>query len=907
MAFTPRTATYFYTDDGSMSYPYAIPVDKPSGTAEGDILFCCIAWFSSGKPDIANVPDGWTLIAHHRGNYDAQSLYYKVAGASEPSSYTWNLEGPAKTRMVCSCYTGGDFDANDPIDVYSNTEYKVSNTTVRAASMSVSATDSPLVFWATAYYYGTIASFTKPSSPGTWNEDDDAGDNDSQWSTEVCSQIWSSSGATGVMDATCSETVVLKHAFAVALNPAAAGGVSVTPSPASAIAQVVAPTVLISGITVSPSPASAVCGVVAPKVLERLIATITTDTHELSSSYLSQRKLVRTTDGVLHAVYERNDESYKSQIYHSYSSDGGKNWQEEAITSGGYNQNEPSIAVDSHDNLHVVWVGYSSESPNYRQIRYRKYDGSWGSISNLTSGNYHQRYPSIAIDSSDYLHVVWHGLHSGSTTYNQIRYIKYTTSWSSITNLTSASYGNYEPSIAIDSSDYIHVVWSGNNIEYRKYTDSWQDIVAIDDSIYSQDCPCIAVDGNDYVHVVWFGYHSESTSYPQIRYRKYTNSWQSIENLTSGDYGQNEPSIAVDSNNYLHVVWYGESPENPLGYTQIRHIKYTNSWGSVEDLTSVDQVQYYPNLLCAGHPNDRETPESGFAFIWVDDTTLKYYASGDLAWGNEYCLPEPVCAIASVVAPTVIEGAVIISPGYVKAIAQVVQPAIKLGNITFSPAPVAAICQRVNPAVVLGSLSLSPGFVKAIAKGINPTTILGSTTATPEYVKAIAGVIAPIVSGGVVYVTPDPASAIAQIVAPTVVLSSITITPDEAYAIGQVVAPTVKLGSIIISNGIAEAVGHVVQPTVIKGSLSIEPEYVEAIARGENPEVIMASMTVTPEFVKAVATAIDPTVLQTWIGRKLKVVIVTTQKRKVNVLTTQYRKVDVTTSQKRKVRVLTGE
>jgi len=38
MAFTPRTATYFYTDDGSMSYPYAIPVDKPSGTAEGDIL-----------------------------------------------------------------------------------------------------------------------------------------------------------------------------------------------------------------------------------------------------------------------------------------------------------------------------------------------------------------------------------------------------------------------------------------------------------------------------------------------------------------------------------------------------------------------------------------------------------------------------------------------------------------------------------------------------------------------------------------------------------------------------------------------------------------------------------------------------------------------------------------------------
>ena len=223
MAYTARTETYFYTDDGSMSYPYNITVDKPSGTAEGDILFCCIAWFSSGKPDIDYVPAGWTLIAHHRGNFEAQSLYYKVAGASEPSDYTWSLDGPAKTRMVCSCYIGGDFDAEDPIDVYSNTEYKVSNTTVRAASMSVSATDSPLVFWAIGYYYDSIATFTKPSSPGTWIEDDDVGDNDSDWSIEVCSQIWSSSGATGDMDATASLSMTLKHGFAVALNPSAGG------------------------------------------------------------------------------------------------------------------------------------------------------------------------------------------------------------------------------------------------------------------------------------------------------------------------------------------------------------------------------------------------------------------------------------------------------------------------------------------------------------------------------------------------------------------------------------------------------------------------------------------------------------------------------------------------------------
>jgi len=363
-------------------------------------------------------------------------------------------------------------------------------------------------------------------------------------------------------------------------------------------------------------------------------ATITTDTHELSTSYLSARKLVRTTDGVLHAVYYRNDEFYKSQIYHAYSSDEGETWTEEALTSGSYHQLEPSIAVDSNDNLHVVWSGYSESSPDLRQIRYRKYDGSWGDISDLTSGYYTQDYPSIAIDSNDYLHIVWNGNHSESATYYQIRYIKYTTSWSGITNLTSASYSNYEPSIAIDGNDYLHIVWAGDNIEYRKFTDSWQDIVKLEDSEYYQDCPCIAVDGNNYVHVVWYGNHSGSTHYFQIRYRKYTDSWQTIENITSDEHEHYEPSIAVDSNNYLNVVWYGETPSS--NYWQVRHIKHSSSWGSVEDLTSGDTNKWYPNTLCARHLDARQTTKTGFTFIFVDGTTLKYYASADLAWGQQY-------------------------------------------------------------------------------------------------------------------------------------------------------------------------------------------------------------------------------------------------------------------------------
>lgn len=48
------------------------------------------------------------------------------------------------------------------------------------------------------------------------------------------------------------------------------------------------------------------------------------------------RKLARTSDEVLHTVYSRSDGSY-SQIYHASSSDNGRTWREEALTSESYN------------------------------------------------------------------------------------------------------------------------------------------------------------------------------------------------------------------------------------------------------------------------------------------------------------------------------------------------------------------------------------------------------------------------------------------------------------------------------------------------------------------------------------------------------------------------------------------
>lgn len=203
------------TFDSSSATSVVIP--KPTNTAENDIMFAVVNRADSQTFTV--VPTGWTSIALSNllGFSVDWQLFYKVAGASEPSDYTWTKSGIGKSRGIIVTYRGG-FDITDPIDVVSNTEYETSDTTCRAVSMNVSNNNSPLLFFGIAFGTSPIT-FTKPSVPTTdWVEDNDAGTTNSDMWYTVDSMVWSSSGATGNMDSTLSTTLTEKHAFAVALN-----------------------------------------------------------------------------------------------------------------------------------------------------------------------------------------------------------------------------------------------------------------------------------------------------------------------------------------------------------------------------------------------------------------------------------------------------------------------------------------------------------------------------------------------------------------------------------------------------------------------------------------------------------------------------------------------------------------
>jgi hypothetical protein len=190
----------------------SLSITKPAGVASGDVMLATVAAMGTGA---LTAPSGWAAVQDTTLSTTMRQItYYRVAGGSEPTSYSWELGSKRQASGGISDYRG--VNATAPIDASASTTGASGNATISSVTTSA-ANDMVMgaVGVATATSVTPDASMTERydvASPST--------------TTEAADFTQATAGATAAKTAVpaistsgwISQTVALRSAAAAALS-----------------------------------------------------------------------------------------------------------------------------------------------------------------------------------------------------------------------------------------------------------------------------------------------------------------------------------------------------------------------------------------------------------------------------------------------------------------------------------------------------------------------------------------------------------------------------------------------------------------------------------------------------------------------------------------------------------------
>jgi hypothetical protein len=141
------------SSSGSSSSRTSISLSRPVGTSAGHVMVASIA--SNDDPGFS-APAGWTLVRDDSvAGRLRQAVYVKVAGPSEPTSYTWTL--PEWRRVAGGITTYSGVDTTQPVDAHAAATDATNGTAVTAPSVTATVPDTLLVHFAAINAEGSLA------------------------------------------------------------------------------------------------------------------------------------------------------------------------------------------------------------------------------------------------------------------------------------------------------------------------------------------------------------------------------------------------------------------------------------------------------------------------------------------------------------------------------------------------------------------------------------------------------------------------------------------------------------------------------------------------------------------------------------------------------------------------------
>lgn len=211
--------------------------------------------------------------------------------------------------------------------------------------------------------------------------------------------------------------------------------------------------------------------------------------------------------------------------------------------------------------------------------------------------------------------------------------------------------GLYAATIGIDANNLVHilVVRQSKCIYVKGSWNSWgatEDVA--DGGTLEVDAFSFAIDslGNAHLALEGIGLGGANSGTLNIHYfkRSAAGVWGSVEHVTEDATKREDPSIAVDKNGNIRVVFrgedYGVETVNPN--IVMRTKPSGGSWGAVEVLVDRDPEQYLPNMLHSLFPKEdkwwgtyRPSYPDGFALIFNGQQSLDVEFISDIVPPSE--------------------------------------------------------------------------------------------------------------------------------------------------------------------------------------------------------------------------------------------------------------------------------
>lgn len=245
----------------------------------------------------------------------------------------------------------------------------------------------------------------------------------------------------------------------------------------------------------------------------------------------------------------------------------------------------PDIEIDQHNTIHVVWR--DTDEQGWGEVLYtKKKTGCMWTEPETLSVYGMSCNPDFAVDNLGNVHLVWREWPSYRV--QKIFYAKRTSSghWSIPIEISEGNvFHRGSPYIAVTATGNVHVVWQETETDISGFLivhcmsangDSLTQPKAIhylDSYLDAQTNPSITVDQSGTVHVVWNAHADIFYTFkdPDVE-------WQTPARVCSTECLSMRPSIATDAGGDLAVVWM--EGDNRLAYTS----RTTDGdWGQIND------------------------------------------------------------------------------------------------------------------------------------------------------------------------------------------------------------------------------------------------------------------------------------------------------------------------------------